>query len=49
MGKLVHINTLLLTDEELRKANFKNEDGLYFSIRKTSDGNEVRVYAVVDV
>lgn len=46
---IVQINTLLLTDEELAKISFKNQDGLYFSIRKTSDGNEVRVYAVVDV
>lgn len=44
----LHINTLLLTDEELKALSFNNQDGLYFSVRHINDHNEVRIYVPID-
>ena len=44
----VHINTLLLTDEELSAMNFKNKYGLYCSVRQVDGGNEVKIYILLD-
>ena len=49
MRKTVHINTLLLTDEELNNMSFKNEDGIYCSIRQVTNGNEVKIYAIMKI